>query len=199
MGLSQRELDMFNRDGWAGPFKLVEPEVATQLLARIRDEILPTRCDIYAHTHADLAVAEYKRDRHLDSPLMSRMARAPAIVSRLPGLIGPNVVLWRSDVFEQGPGDRATSPHQDGAFEATRATHPMIEVGESQASVAHQVQPVEVDIPLSIGCWIALTTVTKQTGALWVVPGSHKELIVEVPGDGFAGMKYVPISPLRAE
>ena len=192
MGLSNQELEQFEREGWLGPFDLCDPSVAARLLGRIREEVVTTRSAIYAHTHGEPVMVEYKRDRHLDSPLMFRMAAAPAIVSRLPSLLGPDVLLWRSDAFEQGVGDASTSPHQDGAFEATRATHPMIEVGEGQAAIAHQVRPVEVGIPLSIGVWTTLTPVTKRTGALWVVPGSHKELIPEVPGDGFAGMKYVP-------
>jgi ectoine hydroxylase-related dioxygenase (phytanoyl-CoA dioxygenase family) len=30
-----------------------------------------------------------------------------------------------------------------------------------------------------------------ETGALWVVPGTHKQVIAEVPGDGFAGRPFV--------
>jgi non-heme Fe2+,alpha-ketoglutarate-dependent halogenase len=192
VGLTQRELEMFERDGWLGPFDLFEPDLAARLLVRIREEVLPTRCAIYAHTRGDLPFVEHRRDRHLDSPLMFRIASAPPLTSRVASLLGPDVLLWRSDAFEQGPGDAATSPHQDGAFEATRATHPMIEAGEDQQPVGRQLHPVAVDIPLSIGAWIALTPVSKRTGTLWVVPGTHKEVIAEVPGQGFAGMKYVP-------
>ncbi len=192
MSLSKVELDTFARDGWCGPFDLFEPAVAARLLSRIREEVLPNRCEIYAHTRADLEAAEYRRDRHLDSPLMYRIAAANEIVSRLRPLLGPNILLWRSDAFEIGVGDPATSPHQDGAFEATRGTHPLIEVGEGQTPVGHQQVPVQVAIPLSVGAWIALTPVTKKTGSLWVVPGTHTEVIEPVPGEGFAGMKYVP-------
>jgi len=192
MPLSQRELDTFENDGWCGPFDLFEPALAARLLSRIREEVLPKRCEIYAHTRADIEVAEYRRDRHLDSPLMYRIAAANELVSLLPALLGPDILLWRSDAFEIGVGDPATSPHQDGAFEATRGTHPLIEVGPNQASVGHQQIPVQVEIPLSVGAWIALTPVTRKTGSLWVVPGTHEEHIEPVPGEGFAGMKFVP-------
>ncbi|MDB4955283.1 MAG: chlorinating enzyme [Myxococcales bacterium] len=192
MGLSQQELDAFERDGWVGPFDLFEPAVAARLLSRIRAEVIPVRCEIYAHTRGELEFVDYKRDRHLDSPLAFRIASAPEIVSRASSLLGPDVLLWRSDAFEQGIGDPATAPHQDGAFEATRRTHPLIEAGEGQQAVAHQTDPFDVRIPLSIGAWITLTPVTKKRGSLWVVPGTHKELITEVPGEGFAGMKTVP-------
>src|ERR1700759_4386876 len=112
MPLSQRDLEAFERDGWCGPFDLCDAATATRLLTRIREEVLPHRCEIYAHSKADLVVAEYRRDRHLDSPLMYRIAAANEIVSLLPPLIGPNILLWRSDAFEIGVGDPATSPHQ---------------------------------------------------------------------------------------
>ena len=165
MKLTDAEREAFARNGFLGPYDLFDPATAARLLGRIRDEVVSTRCAIYAHTQADLAVAEYKRDRHLDSPLVYRIATAPAILDRLPPLLGPDILLWRSDGFEIGPGD---------------------------TPVGHQRVPVEVDVPLSIGAWITFTRTTQRTGALWVVPGTHEEVIPEVPGQGFAGMKYVP-------
>ena len=192
MGLTPSEIVTFQREGWLGPFDLLTPGISERVLARIRAEVLPVKSAIYAHTSGDFAAVDYKRDRHLDSPLMFRLAAAPAIVSRVQSLLGPDVLLWRSDMFEQGAGDPATSPHQDGAFEATRGTFPMIEIGDGDQPVGRQTVPVEVDIPLTVSAWIALTPVRKATGALWIVPGTHTEVIPEVPGDGFAGMKYVP-------
>lgn len=192
MGLTSSEIVTFRREGWLGPFDLIDGATAARVLARIREDVLTVKSAIYAHTKGDLAAVDYKRDRHLDSPLMYRLAAAPAIVSRVQSLLGPDVLLWRSDMFEQGVGDPATSPHQDGAFEATRGEFPMIEAGDGETPVGHQKIPVEVDIPLTVSAWIALTPVRKATGALWVVPGTHTEVIPEVPGEGFAGMKYVP-------
>jgi non-heme Fe2+,alpha-ketoglutarate-dependent halogenase len=189
---SQLDADAFASDGYAGPFTLVDPAVAARLVGRIREEVLPTQCEVYAHSRADRDAVLYLRDRHLDSPLLYRIATANEILSRLPPLLGPDILLWRSDMFEQAPGDVPTSPHQDGAFESARATHPMIEVGEGETPVGHQSVPVEVDVPLTVSAWITFTPVREQTGALWVVPGTHKEIIPEVPGNGFAGMKYVP-------
>jgi non-heme Fe2+,alpha-ketoglutarate-dependent halogenase len=187
MELSQREVDAFNADGYVGPFTLFEPDVAERLDRRMREEVLPVRSEVYAHTEADAVVAAYKpermRDRHLDSPLAYRIAAAPEIVSRLRALLGPDILLWRSDGFEQRAGSAPSGTHQDGAFEYTtdpsREPVPKIELGDGETPVGHQTFPIELDIALTVSAWIALTRVRKETGALWVVPGTHKEHIPE--------------------
>jgi len=123
------------------------------------------------------------RDRHLDSPICYRLAAAPEIVSRLSPLLGPDILLWRSDGFEQRPESIATAPHQDGVFDyftdPTRPPQPKIELGEGEAPVGHMTFPIVCELPLTVSAWIAFTSVRKETGALWVVPGTHKEFIPE--------------------
>jgi non-heme Fe2+,alpha-ketoglutarate-dependent halogenase len=199
VALEQVHLDNYRTKGYAGPFTLFTPDEAARLARRIQEEVFPVPCDIYAHTQPDSKLKAYRksfdasrmRDRHLDSPLMYRMATSEAIVSRLRSLLGPDILLWRSDTFLQEVGDEPTPAHQDRAFEATRATHPMIEAGEGQVPAARQTYPVEVDIPLSINAWMSFSSTPGGSGAMWFVPGSHKELVLEVPGQGFAGKPYV--------
>src|SRR5690606_2888084 len=140
-GLTPDQLSSFERNGFCGPFTLCEPEDAATLGRRIVEEVIPHRCSIYAHTTADVPAALYRRDRHLDSPLAYRIASSQRIVDLLPPLLGPDILLWRSDLFEQGPGNVPTKPHQDVAFDSTRATHPIIEAGEGETPVGQASHP----------------------------------------------------------
>ena len=41
------------------------------------------------------------RNRHLDLPLVAKICRHPALVERLAALLGPDLLLWRSNFFIQ--------------------------------------------------------------------------------------------------
>jgi non-heme Fe2+,alpha-ketoglutarate-dependent halogenase len=196
--MSDDLLESYQRNGFAGPFTLFGPELAAQLAHRLREEVFATRCQIYAHTHADPRTAafrksldpESRRDRHLDSPLLYRMATAPEILTRLRHLLGPNILLWRSDTFEQSAGDKETGAHQDGVFDGLNPV-PMIECGQGQAPIGRQTYPCEADIPLSINAWITFSPVRRESGAMWFVPGSHRSVVPYVPGEGTFGRPMV--------
>ena len=189
MSLSQAEIDQFFDRGYLGPLTLFEPAVATDLLRRIDAEVLSERSATYAHTRGDPPKVDYTRDRHLDSPLLHRVASSPAIVDRVVSLLGPDVLLWRSDVFAQGPGDPPTYPHQDIDLSGTRVV-PCIEAGG--AGIATIKRPNgDVALPLCVSAWIAFSTMREATGTLWIVPGTHRAVIPEVAGEGFAGRPFV--------
>ena len=107
-------------------------------------------------------------------------------------LLGPDCLLWRSDIFAQGPSDPATYPHQDIDLSGTRVI-PCIEAPDEARSIAklHHQTGHTVLLPLCISAWIAFDRITMRNGAIYFVPGSHKAVIPEVPGEGFAGRKLV--------
>src|SRR5262245_21102428 len=108
--LSKAEVDRFNERGFGEPFDLLPEDVAERVGSRIVEEVLAVRSPIYAHSQADIPKLLYIRDRHLDSPVLARLFSDGAIVRRLTSILGPNVLLWRSDFFVQGTDDRETMP-----------------------------------------------------------------------------------------
>lgn len=191
MGLSRQEIERFNSDGFLGPFRLFGRDVALQIGQRIRTQILTRRCEVYAHTKGDFEKLDYMRDRHLDSPLLYRCATAPAIVSRIASLLGPDILLWRSDLFLQRLKDPGTHPHQDIDLSGTRVI-PSIEAGTEHAPIGKIDYPDRtVMLPLCVSAWIAFDKITAQNGALYYVAGTHKSVIPEVPGSGVAGRPLV--------
>jgi non-heme Fe2+,alpha-ketoglutarate-dependent halogenase len=103
----------FGELGYAGPFRILPHDVALRLGERLALEVLSTDSPIYAHSPTDVAKLRYVRDRHLDSPLVYRLCVAAPIVDRIAALLGPDLLLWRSDFFVQSKDDRESLPHQD--------------------------------------------------------------------------------------
>jgi phytanoyl-CoA hydroxylase len=86
---------------------------------------------------------------HKVSPRLRDVARLPAIVDVLTGVIGPNVKLVQSMLFIKSEDMPGQAWHQDESHIPTR------------------------DRSLT-GVWIALDDATVENGCLWVLPGSHR-------------------------
>ena len=147
--LDAAEVEAYHRDGVLGPFQLVTPDQ----MATAREEILRDIIAPAAHADANL----HLHDRHLDHLTVCRLCRGPELVERIASLIGPDLVLWRTNfqvkqpvAAATGEGQRYTKVpwHQDGAY--------------------FGLQPLVL-----VSAWIAITEATIDNGCLQVVRGSH--------------------------
>lgn len=168
--LTALELEHFAERGFLGPYDLLPEATALAVGRRMVDEVLPVRSPIYAHTTADFPHLHTMRDRHLDSPLIARVLADRRVVGRVAQLVGPNVLLWRSDFFLQGHGDTETKAHQDKNFAGKRDI-PALEASDRE-------------IAINVTAWIAFTRIDRARGGLYVVPGSHRDgVLPEVAAD----------------
>lgn len=146
--LSDSELDRFERDGWVGPFPLLEASEARALepeLARCfgasRGYFYPT--DVrdgdcyYADTH-------WFQSLHTLSPAIADAGRRPEVVDRVAQLIGDDLIQWGGIRFEQAPNERLFW-HTD----------------------------TEYDYWHGVSVWLGIQNVTPET-ALKILPGSHR-------------------------
>ena len=69
-------------------------------------EILPFVCSLTDGT------GEH-RNRHLDTPAVARICRSPQVVSTVQALLGPDLVLWRSNLFAVSTGGQGLPWHRD--------------------------------------------------------------------------------------
>jgi non-heme Fe2+,alpha-ketoglutarate-dependent halogenase len=167
---SDGELAQFTERGYLGPFTLLPEATALAVGQRLADQVLSVRSPTYAGSQPDLADLLFTRDRHLDSPLLARVLIDHQLVERITRLLGPDVVLWRSDFFVQALGDRETQPHQDKNFSGKRDIPALEHPG---GGIAHNVT-----------AWIAFTAMDRAHGGLYLVPGSHREgVLPEVAAD----------------
>jgi non-heme Fe2+,alpha-ketoglutarate-dependent halogenase len=143
-GLSRRERDAWLERGYLGPYTLVTPEE----MASIRERI---DADIFTGEAARPA-SERNHDRHLDHPSVWRLCSHPALVERVAGLIGPDLILWRTNFQVKLAGEGGVPWHQDGAY--------------------FGLQPCVL-----VSAWIAIDEATRDNGCLQVIPGSHHHIL----------------------
>ena len=151
--LTDREVAQYNEGG----FLTAQWRLPENLLERIRSTVARL---IEANPHVrpeQLAVphvpggagANIRSGQALRNELLG-YAHEPAILDRLEQLIGPDIMLWSSQVFHKPPGDGMAIPwHQDGEYWPLRP--------HANCTV-----------------WIALDPSTRENGCMRVIPGSHK-------------------------
>jgi chlorinating enzyme len=82
-------LQTFHQNGFVGPFDgLSLPEVQ-RYKSEIKQELVGTK-DRSRYSN-----------RHLDWPVVERLCLIPAVVKHLQQLMGPNLILWRTEFFAQ--------------------------------------------------------------------------------------------------
>lgn len=146
--LSAAEADRFRTDGFVGPFRLCPPDEMVELGARIRAEVLPF----------DGPAGTPLQSRHQDNPLIHELCTSPAILDRIASLLGPNLILWRSHLFDKPPGSPEVPWHQDINF-----------------------WPLEPQ--LNVSAWIAIDPARTENSCMRFIPGSHKRGVPHVAAE----------------
>jgi NAD(P)-dependent dehydrogenase (short-subunit alcohol dehydrogenase family) len=108
--LSRPEIEVFSQRGYLGPFVAYEPAQ----MAEFRDQLEPQVNQPPEGLGSAPTPRHNLRNRHLDLPLVAKICRHPALVERLAALLGPDLLLWRSNFFIQsGLPDDGLPWHQD--------------------------------------------------------------------------------------
>jgi len=141
--LSLAQRSAWLEQGYLGPFDLVTPGEMQRLRAAIDREIFIRE--------AQRPAPERDHDRHLDQPAVWELCSHPALVERVADLIGPDLILWRSNFQDKPAGGPAVPWHQDGTY--------------------FDLQPC-----ILVSAWIAIDEATTANGCLQIIPGSHRSL-----------------------
>ncbi len=164
ISLSEAELRDFNRNGFAGPFDLYEPEEIGARFRALRPKLLDTRKAAYRGREGVSGVTNLSNyDRHLDIDFLADHICRPEIVGRLNAILGPDLLCWRSEFFPKYPGDEGTDWHQAANF----------------ANVAGDKKP-QIEWPEGAGfqgtvtVWTAFTDCTIENGCMQLMPGTHR-------------------------
>jgi len=171
-GLSSEQLTTFRNNGFIGPFDLYGAQEIRQTYKKLRGEIFDRTRAIYQLDHTS-RLAGY--DRHLDIDFFSQHIMRKEIVDKVQGILGPDIICWRSEMFPKYPGDEGTDWHQADTF-AHASGEPQI------------VWPMESRFGGSLTVWTAVTDATEETGCLRFMPGTHEEMFY----DESKGMEYRP-------
>ena len=180
--MSEPQIRDFWDRGFAGPFKLLEREEMLAMAPRMwqlfetdsrtypRDSYTyvgsttkgPDAAEINNETYARKGLNA--RDKHLeDDELMSLYAH-PAIVERMAQLLGPDLLLWRSQFFPKYPGMGGTGWHQATSY-----------LNETFRTAT--LTPKNLRKLFQLTAWVAITDSTVKNGCMRFIPGTHRELL----------------------
>jgi len=151
--LTLAECDQFRSEGYLGPYRAVsEPEMAA-IRKHIEDDLL---------TNDGPNPRSRLQSRHMDSPIIARLASHPQIIDRMADLYGPDLVMWATNFFNKEPGGAEIPWHQDLSY--------------------WPLEPL-----INISAWVAIDRVTTANSCVRIIPGSHKAVYPTVKSpDGMA-------------
>jgi len=167
---TKAQMEQFYRDGFIGPLTAVSEEE----MREIRDELV-------AEMSSESKAFGFKtvRDRHLDSPLMLSLFTRPVFTERLAQLLGPDLLIWRSQFFNQEPGAPPIHWHQASAYMVENYERPVLE-------------PVEKNDLFQLTTWLAVDDAKLDNGCMQFARGTHDQIrTITLGGDPtFFGARY---------
>jgi non-haem Fe2+, alpha-ketoglutarate-dependent halogenase len=151
----RENIEKFEQDGFFGPIKLYDPDEAAALIREIRIQNQNRSHALYQNN--------VNYDRHFDIPLLSSHISHPVIVKYLQSILGPDILLWRTEWFPKFPSTEGTEWHQVRDY--------------SYANGKPQLLPTRPDWHafVDITVWTAFTPARKETGCLRFVRGSQRK------------------------
>ncbi|MCY3781370.1 MAG: phytanoyl-CoA dioxygenase family protein [Chloroflexi bacterium] len=141
--LSRAEVKFFVENGYLGPYAAMTPAEMTGIREEIETTVLNTDGPNPRRP---------MQSRHMDNPAVYDLASHPAIIERIAGLLGPDLVVWTTNFWLKDPGSPEIPWHQDINF-----------------------WPIEP--PVNVSAWIAIDDVTVENSCLQIIPGSHRQFL----------------------
>lgn len=161
LGLTADQVQSFKDNGFIGPFDLYPEEEAPLIWNQAMIEMATSKNKPHNST-----VINY--DRHLDCDTLSQHVGHPAIVHKLQSLMGDDVLLWKTNIFDKPPGSSGTGWHQvetHMVYESATVARPSLEYTEENTAVASQELTV----------WTAFSPASTRHACLRFIRGSHKQ------------------------
>lgn len=179
--LSATDVRRFYEDGFLGPFELCSPDRMASRAERMwslwdspSKTYPPGTYEFVGDRQAavgddELSNEDYAtrglnaRDKHLDDPELLDMYADPAIVERVAQLLGPDLLLWRSQFFPKYPKMGGTGWHQASSY-----------LNETMRVAT--LTPPDLSQLFQLTVWVAITDSTRDNGCLRIVRGTHREI-----------------------
>lgn len=152
--LTPEQIKSFHEDGFLGHLTAVSEEEMAEIRSKIEKELAKDSKAFGIKT---------VRDRHLDAPYLMELFKSPAITEALAQLLGPDILIWRSQVFNQEPGAPAIAWHQASTYMLEDYKRPIL-------------NPKNRDDLFQLTVWIAIDNATTENGCMQFIRGSHDKI-----------------------
>lgn len=149
--MSTKEIRKFYQDGFIGPFDAFSREE----MADFRRDLLAEETTV-SKTYGFVT----PRDRHFEMPRLWQYMKSPAITERLAQLLGPDMLVWRTQIFYKPPKSPAIQWHQASTFMVEDYLDPAL-------------YPADRSKIFQLTVWVAVDDTTYENGCLDFVRGSH--------------------------
>lgn len=144
--LTPQQIQFFEENGYVGPFTALPKEAMPNIREHINTKVI---------NHPSGFHRNAGQCRHFDDETVWQLCKNPHVLSTTQSLLGPNIVLWRSNFFAKPPGGVAVPWHQDGEY-------------------------WPLDPQVNITAWLAIDPATKENSCVRVIPGSHKHALPHI-------------------
>jgi non-heme Fe2+,alpha-ketoglutarate-dependent halogenase len=152
--MSEEEIKRFYTQGFLGPYD-----------AFSHDEMMDFKREVLALENVKSKTYGWAtpRDRHFESPRLWNYMKHPAITERCAQLLGPDLLVWRSQYFYKGPKSPAIQWHQASTF--------MVEDYQDPG-----IFPPDRSEIFQLTVWVAIDDATPERGCLRFARGTHERV-----------------------
>jgi non-heme Fe2+,alpha-ketoglutarate-dependent halogenase len=168
--MSESEIKLFYTQGFLGPYD-----------AFSHDDMMDFKREVLALENVKSKTYGWAtpRDRHFESPRLWNYMKHPAITERCAQLLGPDLLVWRSQYFYKGPKSPAIQWHQASTF--------MVEDYQDPG-----IFPPDRSEIFQLTVWVAIDDATPERGCLRFARGTHDRVrAIQFGGEaGFYNAAY---------
>lgn len=168
--MSPETIKKFHTDGFLGPFTVLSEEEMSVFRTKLENEL---------DTESKAFGFKTVRDRHLDAPFIMDLFRKPEITEVVAQLLGPDILIWRSHVFNKPPGAASIPWHQASTYMLEDYKQPILHTPNK-------------NILFQLTVWIAVDNATLANGCMEFIPGTHTKMrkISVGKGDKFYSSQF---------
>ena len=154
------KVEDFWKNGFAGPFPSSLNQTAIDKAGAFVRDLIANKWEHPRYGRYSI------RDLHLDQSCMLALFQDPEMIKNLNHILGENLVLWRSKVFNKPPKSGGIDWHQEwGAFNGE-------EIGNDIPALEHTGDGDEL---WDVTVWVALEDTTMDMSPLRLAKGTHKK------------------------
>jgi len=176
-GLTPEQVEFYEENGYVGPLDLCGEEEMLQLRDWLDESGIFTPGGVSPIYGSAISGARAcMRDWHLVYRAMYELCTHPALSESMAAIMGPDLLLWRSQFQYKDAGQGPVAWHQDAGFPG------------------HLLRPALNPVK-NISAWIAIEEATLANGCVRLVPGTHRQHLDRRfkqadRGEGIFGRKY---------
>lgn len=152
--LTPEQIESFHKNGFLGPLTAISESEMAIFRSKLEEEL---------ELDSKAFGVKTVRDRHLDAPFITDLFFTPTITEVVAQLLGPDLLIWRSQVFNQLPGAPPIAWHQASTYMLEDYKRPIL-------------RPLDKSDLFQLTIWIAVDDANIENGCVQFLPGTHNKI-----------------------